>query len=154
MMSNDAVRIILNECMQKYDEYSERFLPCCLCLKESCVRMVYERRFDCFPSYICPKCGKPMELRERTGKSLNDGFEWLCRNRSSVKEENHYVSRSVRKGSWFQLSYMDMCTVLLVMRKWFEVSAPHRNMQSQTWVLVHTRLSIGIISVGKYAYMF
>ncbi|GFY19818.1 mitotic-spindle organizing protein 2A [Trichonephila clavipes] len=70
-------------------------------------------------SYVCPKCGKPMELRERTGKSLNDGFEWLCRNRSSVKEENHYVSRSVRKGSWFQLSNMDMCTVLLVMRKWF-----------------------------------
>ncbi|GFV41312.1 hypothetical protein TNCV_4823471 [Trichonephila clavipes] len=47
-------------------------------------------------SYVCRKCGKPMELRERTGKSLNDGFEWLCRNRSSVKEENH-VSRSESK---------------------------------------------------------
>ncbi|GFT90710.1 hypothetical protein TNCV_4074851 [Trichonephila clavipes] len=43
----------------------------------------------------------------------------MCRNQSSVKEENHYVSRSVRKGSWFQLSNMDMCTVLSVMRKWF-----------------------------------
>ncbi|GFY16478.1 mitotic-spindle organizing protein 2A [Trichonephila clavipes] len=71
-------------------------------------------------SYVCPKCGKPMELRERTGKSVNDGFEWMCRNQSSVKEQNHYVSRSVRKGSWFQLSNMDMCTVLLVMRKWLE----------------------------------
>ncbi|GFT58252.1 hypothetical protein TNCV_1292071 [Trichonephila clavipes] len=60
-----------------------------------------------------------MELRERTGKNLNDGFEWLCRNQSSVKEENHYISRSARKGSWFQLSNMDMCTVLLVMRKCF-----------------------------------
>ncbi|GFU60050.1 hypothetical protein TNCV_1694391 [Trichonephila clavipes] len=38
---------------------------------------------------------KPMELRERTGKSVNDGFEWMCRNQSSVKEENHYVSRVV-----------------------------------------------------------
>ncbi|GFX42046.1 putative nuclease HARBI1 [Trichonephila clavipes] len=46
-------------------------------------------------SYVCPKCGKPMELRERTGKSVNDFFEWMCRNQSSVKAENHYVSRSV-----------------------------------------------------------
>ncbi|GFW21225.1 hypothetical protein TNCV_3774361 [Trichonephila clavipes] len=79
-MSNDAVRINLIECMQKYDEYSERFLPCCLCLKESCVRMVYVKEGLIASSYVCPKCGKPMELRERTGKSLNDGFEWLCRN--------------------------------------------------------------------------
>ncbi|GFY00048.1 retrovirus-related Pol polyprotein from transposon TNT 1-94 [Trichonephila clavipes] len=119
MMSSDAVRINLNECMQKYDEYSERFfalLPVFgkkavleWCLKEGLIAS----------SYVCPKSGKPMELRERTGKSVNDGFEWMCRNQSSVKEENHYVSRSVRKGSWFQLSNMDMCTVLLVMRKWF-----------------------------------
>ncbi|GFX32412.1 mitotic-spindle organizing protein 2A [Trichonephila clavipes] len=116
MMSNDAVRINLNECMQKYDEYSERFFALFgkkavleWCMKEGLIAS----------SYVCPKCGKPMELRERTGKSLNNGFEWLCRSQSSVKEENHYVSRSVRKGSWFQLSNMDMCTVLLVMRKWF-----------------------------------
>ncbi|GFX68912.1 hypothetical protein TNCV_682711 [Trichonephila clavipes] len=55
--------------------------------------MVYERRFDCFFIRLS-EMWKPMELRERTGKNLNDGFEWLCRNRSSVKEENHYVSRS------------------------------------------------------------
>ncbi|GFU90316.1 hypothetical protein TNCV_2784221 [Trichonephila clavipes] len=80
--------------------------------------MVYERRFDCV--FIClPEMWKPMELRERTGKSVNNGFEWMCRNQSSVKEKNHYVSRSVRKGSWFHMSNMDMCTVLLVMRKWF-----------------------------------
>ncbi|GFU11569.1 hypothetical protein TNCV_4492031 [Trichonephila clavipes] len=35
-----------------------------------------------------------MELSEITGKKLNDGFEWLGRNRSSLKEENHPVSRS------------------------------------------------------------
>ncbi|GFU38829.1 mitotic-spindle organizing protein 2A [Trichonephila clavipes] len=118
MMSNDAVRIILNECMQKYDEYSERFFALLPVFGKKAVLEWCMKEGLIASSYICPKCGKPMELRERTGKSLNDGFEWLCRNRSSVKEENHYVSRSVRKGSWFQLSYMDMCTVLLVMRKW------------------------------------
>ncbi|GFW55468.1 uncharacterized protein TNCV_118521 [Trichonephila clavipes] len=119
-MSSDAVRIDLNECMQKYDEYSERFFFVVLpvfrkksvlewCMKEGLIAS----------SYICSKCGKPMELRERTGKKLNDGFEELCRNQTSVKKEDHHISRSVRKGSWFELSRMDICTVLLVMCKWF-----------------------------------
>ncbi|GFU96196.1 mitotic-spindle organizing protein 2A [Trichonephila clavipes] len=119
MMSNDAVRINLNECMQKYDEYSERFFALLPVFGKKAVLERCMKEGLIASSYVCPKCGKPMELRERTGKNLNDGFEWLCRNRSSVKEENHYVSRSVMKGSWFQLSNMDMCTVLLVMRKWF-----------------------------------
>ncbi|GFV74264.1 uncharacterized protein TNCV_5127081 [Trichonephila clavipes] len=103
----------MNACMQKYDEYSERFFCPVACVwKESGVRMVNERRFDCFfegliaSSYVCPKCGKRIESRERTGKKLNDGFEWLYRNQSSVKEENHHVPRSVRKGSLFELSWM------------------------------------------------
>ncbi|GFT88405.1 uncharacterized protein TNCV_1294291 [Trichonephila clavipes] len=118
-MSSDAVRINLNECMQKYDEYSERFFALLPVFGKKAVLEWCMKEGLIASSYVCPKCGKPMELRERTGKSVNDGFEWMCRNRSSVKEENHYVSRSVRKGSWFQLSNMDMCTVLSVMRKWF-----------------------------------
>ncbi|GFX52850.1 DDE_Tnp_IS1595 domain-containing protein [Trichonephila clavipes] len=118
-MSSDAVRFNLNECMQKYDEYSEKCFALLLefgkkAVLESCIK----EGLIAF-SYVCPKCRKRMELRERTGKKLNDGFEWLRRNRSSVKEENHHVSRSVRTGSWFELSNMDMCTVLLVMWKWF-----------------------------------
>ncbi|XP_035221233.1 uncharacterized protein LOC118194152 [Stegodyphus dumicola] len=71
-------------------------------------------------SYACPKCGKSMKLRERKGqKAINDSYEWLCRNQSSVKEERHDVCRSVWKGSWFGLNNLDMCTVLLVIRKWF-----------------------------------
>ncbi|GFW89777.1 hypothetical protein TNCV_2424351 [Trichonephila clavipes] len=55
-----------------------------------------------------------MELREITGKKVNDGFERLCRNQSSVKEENHHVFRSVRKGFWFELSNMDICVYRFV----------------------------------------
>ncbi|GFS51062.1 hypothetical protein TNCV_2009561 [Trichonephila clavipes] len=61
----------------------------------------------------------------------------MCRNQSSVKAENHYVSRSVRKGSWFQLSNMDMCTVLLVMRKWFR-RCPQKYTVADLGVGLHT----------------
>ncbi|GFU21164.1 uncharacterized protein TNCV_5115611 [Trichonephila clavipes] len=117
MMSSDAVRINLNECMQKYDEYSERFFALLLVFGKKAVLEWCMKEGFIASSYLCPKYGKPMELRERTGKSLNDGFEWMCRNQSSVKEDTHHVFRSVKKWFWFELSNMDLCTVLLVMQK-------------------------------------
>ncbi|GFS85252.1 hypothetical protein TNCV_75151 [Trichonephila clavipes] len=77
--------------------------------------MVHERRFDCFFIRL-PEMWETYGIaRKNRQNKFNDGFEWLRRKRSSVKEENHHVPRSVRKGSWFELSNMDMCTVLLVM---------------------------------------
>ncbi|GFV16004.1 ATP-dependent DNA helicase [Trichonephila clavipes] len=43
-MMSDAVRINLNECMKNYDYYAKVFFACAW--KESCFRMVHERRFD------------------------------------------------------------------------------------------------------------
>ncbi|GFV32225.1 uncharacterized protein TNCV_1675131 [Trichonephila clavipes] len=91
-MSSDAVRINLNECMQKYDEYSERFFAMLPVFGKKAVLEWCMKEGLIASSYVCPKCGKPMELRERTGKSLNDGFEWMCRNQYGVKEENHCFS--------------------------------------------------------------
>ncbi|GFW95249.1 hypothetical protein TNCV_314511 [Trichonephila clavipes] len=84
MMSSNAVRINLNECMQKYDESSERFsalLPVFgkKVVLEWCMKGLIAS------SYVCPKCGKPMELRERTGKKLNDGFEFEKINRQKIE---------------------------------------------------------------------
>ncbi|GFT44620.1 uncharacterized protein TNCV_2808461 [Trichonephila clavipes] len=42
-------------------------------------------------SYECLKRGRSMELRERTGKKVNDGFEWYCKIQSSVKEDTYHV---------------------------------------------------------------
>ncbi|GFW98306.1 uncharacterized protein TNCV_1091841 [Trichonephila clavipes] len=61
-------------------------------------------------SYGFPKSGKSVELRERTGKKVNDRFEWYCKIQSSVKEDTHHVFRSVKKWFWFELSNMDFCT--------------------------------------------
>ncbi|GFX63715.1 hypothetical protein TNCV_215151 [Trichonephila clavipes] len=69
-------------------------------------------------SYVCPKCGKSIELRERTGKKMNHGFGMVLQN--SVQCERGYPShvfQSVKKWFWFELSNMDLCTVLLVMQK-------------------------------------
>ncbi|GFW41375.1 DDE_Tnp_IS1595 domain-containing protein [Trichonephila clavipes] len=109
-MSSGVVRINLNECMHKYDEYSERFFALLPAFGKKAVLEWCMKEGLIASSCVFPKCAKPMELRERTGKKLNDV--------PSVKEENHHVSRFARKGSWFELSNMDMCTVLLVMRKW------------------------------------
>ncbi|GFU65113.1 hypothetical protein TNCV_1163011 [Trichonephila clavipes] len=46
MFSDDAVRINLNECMQKYDEYSERFFALLPVFGKKAVLEWYERRFD------------------------------------------------------------------------------------------------------------
>ncbi|GFX12386.1 hypothetical protein TNCV_64321 [Trichonephila clavipes] len=41
-------------------------------------------------SYVCPKCGKSMEFRERTGKKVNDRFCMVLQN--SVQCERGYPS--------------------------------------------------------------
>ncbi|GFY03500.1 hypothetical protein TNCV_3211371 [Trichonephila clavipes] len=74
MMSSDAVRINLNECMQKYNEYSERFFALLSVFGKKAVSEWCMKEGLIASSYVCPKCGKPMELRERTGKIVNDGF--------------------------------------------------------------------------------
>ncbi|PRD22663.1 UNVERIFIED_CONTAM: hypothetical protein NCL1_48515 [Trichonephila clavipes] len=73
MMSSDAVRINLNECMQKYDEYSERFFALLPVFgKKSGVRMVHERRDGlCIHSgkrkclYTCLLYHRPISLNEK-----------------------------------------------------------------------------------------
>ncbi|GFV35941.1 hypothetical protein TNCV_2866991 [Trichonephila clavipes] len=55
--------------------------------------MVYEKRFNWI--IVCmSEMWKGLVLRERTGKKVNEGLEWYCRNQSRLKENNHYVSRS------------------------------------------------------------
>ncbi|GFX62067.1 uncharacterized protein TNCV_2227931 [Trichonephila clavipes] len=109
-MPSDAIRENLNECTRKSTMNILKSFFALLpvrgkkavlewCMKEGLIGS----------SYQCPKCGKRTELRERMGKKVNEGFEWYCRNHSIVKADNHHVSRSVRKGSWFKLSNMDMC---------------------------------------------
>ncbi|GFV08900.1 uncharacterized protein TNCV_3821431 [Trichonephila clavipes] len=51
-------------------------------------------------SYECPKCNEQMGLNERKSVVL-DGFEWRCRKKGV---NTHYVSRSIRKNSWFSNS--------------------------------------------------
>ncbi|GFV18318.1 hypothetical protein TNCV_4115941 [Trichonephila clavipes] len=94
-------------------------LVACVWKESVMLGTVYEKE-GLIASSCLPEMWETHGIERKNRQSLNDGFEWMCRNQSSVKEENHYVSRSVRKGYWFQLSNMDMCTVLLVMRKWFE----------------------------------
>ncbi|PRD36172.1 UNVERIFIED_CONTAM: hypothetical protein NCL1_09428 [Trichonephila clavipes] len=84
--------------MKKYDRYSERVFVLLHALGKKAF-LEWSMKDLIGSSCVCPKCGRRIELRERTGKKANDGFEWYCRNQSTVKEDNHHVSRSVRKGS-------------------------------------------------------
>ncbi|GFY27684.1 hypothetical protein TNCV_241521 [Trichonephila clavipes] len=68
MMSNDGVRINLNECMQKYDEYSERFFALLPVFGKKAVLEWCTKEGLIGSSYVCPKCGKSMELREKRKK--------------------------------------------------------------------------------------
>ncbi|GFX88527.1 hypothetical protein TNCV_2659381 [Trichonephila clavipes] len=66
-------------------------------------------------SYVCPKCGKSMEIR--TGKKVNDYFcNGTAKIQSSVKKDTHHVLRSVKKWFWIELSNMDLCTVLVMQK--------------------------------------
>ncbi|GFX71440.1 gag-pol [Trichonephila clavipes] len=42
-------------------------------------------------------------IQRKNGRKVNDGFEWLCRNQLSVKEENRQVSRSNFRFSYFKI---------------------------------------------------
>ncbi|GFU86989.1 uncharacterized protein TNCV_486001 [Trichonephila clavipes] len=65
--------------------------------------------------YECPKCGNDMRLCPRKGSI--DGFKWRCRRK--VAETFHEVSKSIRKGTWFNFSHLSICDILLVNRYWF-----------------------------------
>ncbi|PRD36173.1 UNVERIFIED_CONTAM: hypothetical protein NCL1_09429 [Trichonephila clavipes] len=80
--------------MKKYDRYSERVFVLLHALGKKAF-LEWSMKDLIGSSCVCPKCGRRIELRERTGKKANDGFEWYCRNQSTVKEDNHHVSRSI-----------------------------------------------------------
>ncbi|GFW03256.1 hypothetical protein TNCV_463701 [Trichonephila clavipes] len=65
----------LNECNKKYDEYSERFFALSPVLGKKAALEWCMKEGLIGSSYLCPKYGKRMELRERTGKKVNDGFQ-------------------------------------------------------------------------------
>lgn len=61
--------------------------------------------------YECPKCGNNMKLTMKA--NLTDGYVWRCR------LNEHDVSRSVRKGSWFDSGNLSICVILRLTRNWF-----------------------------------
>ncbi|GFW49774.1 uncharacterized protein TNCV_358771 [Trichonephila clavipes] len=62
--------------------------------------------------YECQKCKKDMLLVERKGTI--DGFEWRCR--VQLKENPHFVCRSLIKGMWFSHSRLSICVILRLTR--------------------------------------
>ncbi|GFY14730.1 hypothetical protein TNCV_647741 [Trichonephila clavipes] len=64
-------------------------------LGKSRFRLVHERRFDCI--LHLPEMWETYRIERKNGQKVNDGFEWLCRNRSSVKEDNHHVFRECKE---------------------------------------------------------
>ncbi|XP_055948314.1 uncharacterized protein LOC129981488 [Argiope bruennichi] len=75
--------------------------------------------------YECCKCGKDMKLVER--HDISDGFEWRCK--SKVKGQMHDVKRSVRKGSFFELSRMTLNEILVQVYLWVTQSKVDFNMK-------------------------
>ncbi|GFX47881.1 hypothetical protein TNCV_4792611 [Trichonephila clavipes] len=65
-MSSDAIRNNLNECMTKYDYYSERFYALLPVLEKKATLEYCMKEGLIGSSYVCPKCGKSMQLRGRT----------------------------------------------------------------------------------------
>ncbi|GFU78057.1 hypothetical protein TNCV_183791 [Trichonephila clavipes] len=66
-MFRDTIRNDLNEFMKKYDEYSERYFALLPVLGKKAVLVWCMKEGLIGSSNVCPKCGKSMELRERTG---------------------------------------------------------------------------------------
>ncbi|GFT71583.1 hypothetical protein TNCV_1055981 [Trichonephila clavipes] len=73
-MSSDTIRNNLNECMKMYDYYSERLFALLLVLGKKATLEFCMKEGSIGSSYVCPNCGQRMELTERTGKKVNDGF--------------------------------------------------------------------------------
>lgn len=97
------------------NEYSEDFfvlLPCCG--KREVLKWVMKEGMIARKMECC-KCGSDMQLKERERKT--DGFEWICKKRG--KNGAHEISRSVRRGSWFERSHMSFCEILRLTSMWF-----------------------------------
>ncbi|GBM88543.1 hypothetical protein AVEN_86736-1 [Araneus ventricosus] len=60
--------------------------------------------------YVCCKCGEKMVLCERN--DIFDGFNWVCR------KSDHYIKRTVRKGSWFDCSRLSIPEILIISYLW------------------------------------
>lgn len=60
--------------------------------------------------YECPECKEDMRLVER--KDRKDGYTWSCRKSAKNGVREHYIKRSVRKGSWFEESKLSIIDVL------------------------------------------
>ncbi|GFV94951.1 hypothetical protein TNCV_1029491 [Trichonephila clavipes] len=69
-MSSDAIRNHLKEYMEKYDYYSERFFALLPVLGKEAALKCYMKEGLIGSSYVCPKCGKSMESREKTNKRM------------------------------------------------------------------------------------
>ncbi|KAL1139022.1 hypothetical protein AAG570_009083 [Ranatra chinensis] len=59
--------------------------------------------------YECPKCGKCMVLTKT--KRVGDRYEWVCR---SKKGAGHHITRSIRRGTWFEQSKLSLANILLM----------------------------------------
>lgn len=81
-------------------------------------------------AYFCAKCDKSMKLTEKKGSS--DGYEWRCRVYDGANI--HVSSRSVRTGSWFFKSKMNMCDILMIAHCWV-YRIPRE------WVILETGIS-------------
>ena len=63
----------------------------------------------------CPKCDCEMQLSEKPGRT--DGYEWRCRKKGKVN--THDVKRSVRSGTWFESSHLNIVQILKMTRFWY-----------------------------------
>ncbi|GFV60798.1 hypothetical protein TNCV_3169881 [Trichonephila clavipes] len=93
MMYSDAVRINLNECMKNYDYYIVKgFFAMLPVLGKKAVLEWSMKEGLIGSSYVCPKWGKSIEFRERTGRHsaapskhaiksrMNNFDDWICPN--------------------------------------------------------------------------
>ncbi|GFX64406.1 hypothetical protein TNCV_4042981 [Trichonephila clavipes] len=76
-MSSDTIRNNLNEYMTRYDYYSERFFALSPVLGKKATLECCMKKGLMRSSYVCPNCGKSMQLRERTDKKVNDDFQMV-----------------------------------------------------------------------------
>lgn len=81
---------------------------------------------------ICPSCGNFMELKDR--KDRSDNCSWVCRKKG---EGAHYVKRSVRYGSWFENSRLNIGTILLLTAMWAK-GATHAFIMEDLQLSSHT----------------
>lgn len=60
--------------------------------------------------YKCPRCGADMQLTKRM--DMKDQRQWRC------NKSDHDIRRSVRKGSWFEKSKLEMYEILTITYLW------------------------------------